>query len=147
MSIIEEMNMIRQNVKLIKQFSEIPEFAVLKSLMHLEISNIDSKDEDKCTEIIKSSEFYIKMCEVFPSFSKEFEALFIMVLRDFDLGPLDFMLNTMEGIANGSVTKDKGEMAIGEHLAEKFIKLTSNPSKDKKDKKDKKYKKYKKPKK
>jgi len=141
MSIIEEMNMIRQNVNLIKQFSEIPEIAVLKTSMHLELSNIDSKEdsyEDKCYEIIKGSDFYIKMCEVFPSFSKEFEALFIMVLRDFDLGPLDFMLNTMEGIASGSVTKDKGEMAIGEHLAEKFIKSTSNPSKNKKSKKSKK---------
>jgi hypothetical protein len=140
MSIVEEMNMIRQNVKLIKQFIEIPEIIALKLSMNQQLSTINSKDsdyEDKCYQIIKSSEYYIKMCEFFPSFSKEFEALFIMVLRDFDLGPLDFMLDTMEGISNGSVTKDKGEMAIGEHLAEKFIKST-DPGKDKKYKKSKK---------
>ena len=131
MSIIEEMSMIRENVKLIKQFSQISEIAVLKTSMHLELSNLNSKEsdyEDKCLEVVKKSEFYIRMCEVFPSFSKEFEALFIMVLRDFDLGPLDFMLKTMEGIANGTVTKDKGEIAIGEHLAEKFIK-SNDPGK------------------
>jgi hypothetical protein len=132
MSIIQEMGMIRENVKLIKQFSLIPELATLKSSMHLDLSNLDSKDEkyeDKCAETVKSSEFYIRMYEVFPSFAKEFEALFIMILRDFDLGPLEFMLNTMEGIANGTVTKDKGEMAIGEHLAEKFIKSSADSSK------------------
>ena len=93
--------------------------------MHLNLSKLESKDsnyEDKCYEVVKNSEYYIKMCEFFPSFSKEFESLFIMVLKDFDLGPLDFMLNTMKEIANGSVAKDKGEMAIGEHLAQKFIK-------------------------
>ncbi len=137
MSIIEEMGMIRENVKLIKQFSKIPEIAVLKTLMMTELSELDSSIsnyEDKCDKVVKSSDFYIKMCEVFPSFSKEFEALFIMVLRDFDLGPLDFMLQTMEGIANGTVTKDKGEMAIGEHLAERFIK-SSDPGQGNKRKK------------
>ena len=66
------------------------------------------------------------MEKVLPSFSKEFEALFIMILRDFDLGPLEFMLSTMEGISSGNITKDKGEMALGEHLAEKFVKASAS---------------------
>lgn len=140
MSIIQEMSMIRENVKLIKQFAEIPEIAVLKSTMILALSELDSRDEayeDKCAEVVKSSDYYIRMEGCFPSFSKEFEALFIMVLRDFDLGPLEFMLSTMEGIASGTVSKDKGEMAIGEHLAEKFIK-SNKPNKPNKSNKSRK---------
>jgi hypothetical protein len=38
------------------------------------------------------------------------------------------MLSTMESIAAGNINKDKGEMAIGEHLAEKFIKANPNPN-------------------
>ena len=91
-----------------------------------QISELDPKIEsyeEKSIDVAKESEYYKRMKEVLPSFSQEFEALFIMVLRDFDLGPLEFMLNTMEDIAVGKIDKNKGEMSIGEHLAEKFIKV------------------------
>lgn len=125
MDIMNEMNVIRENIKLIKQFSEIPEFAALKKQMKVSILKIDSNSsdyEDKIYQTVKDSEYYKQMVNVLPSFANEFDALFIMVLRDFDLGPLEFMLNTMGSIASGTISKDKGEMAIGEHLAEKFIK-------------------------
>jgi len=128
---MNEMNVIRQNVNIIKQFAEIPEFSSLKKQMKVSILKIDSNlsdYEDKVYQTVKDSEYYKSMEEVLPSFSKEFEALFIMVLRDFDLGPLEFMLSTMESIAAGNISKDKGEMAIGEHLAEKFIKTNIKPN-------------------
>lgn len=129
MEIINEMNMIRKNVQIIKQFAQIPEFAILKVHMMDIIAEIDPKNtdyEDKTIEVVKESEYYKRMKEVLPSFCQDFNALFMMVLRDFDLGPLEFMLNTMEGIASGNIDKDKGEMSIGEHLAEKFVKQAPN---------------------
>lgn len=134
MDILNEMNTIRNNVQIIKQFAEIPEFAVLKDHMFDMIDDINTEItdyENKVFDVIKESEYYKRMKEILPSFSQEFEALFIMVLRDFDLGPLEFMLNTMEGISTGKIDKDKGEMCIGEHLAEKFIKQDSNSHKSK----------------
>jgi hypothetical protein len=134
MEIMNEMNVIRQNVAIIKQFAEIPEFASSKKQMKLSILKIDSNLSDydeKVFQTVKESEYYKLMEGVLPSFAKEFEALFIMVLRDFDLGPLEFMLSTMESIAAGNINKDKGEMAIGEHLAEKFIKANPNLNRSK----------------
>jgi hypothetical protein len=126
MKIINEMNMIRENVNIIKQFAEIPKFADLKNQMKQSIFIVDanvSDYEETVNQIVKESRYYKSMEEVLPSFAKEFDALFIMVLKDFDLGPLEFMLSTMESIASGNISKDKGEMAIGEHLAEQFIKI------------------------
>jgi len=128
MNSINEMNVIRQNVKIIKQFAEIPEFADLKKQMKQSILKVDSNlsdYEERVNQIVKESKYYKSIEEVLPSFAKEFDALFVMVLKDFDLSPLEFMLSTMESIASGNISKDKGEMAIGEHLAEQFIK--ANP--------------------
>lgn len=132
MDIFGEIDTIRQNVKIIKQFAEIPEFAALKKQMKTSILKIDSNSsdyEEKIHTTVKNSEYCKSMEDVLPSFAKEFEALFIMVLRDCDLGPLEFMLTTMGSIASGTISKDKGEMAIGEHLAEKFIKAGPNTNK------------------
>lgn len=124
MSIVNEMNSIRANINLIKQFSEIPEYSRLQKSMLNKINKLDPTSKeytDKVYEIVKNSEYFKKMKELLPSFSVEFEALFIMALRGSDLGPLEFMLNTMENISNGTISKDKGEMSIGEHLGDKFI--------------------------
>ncbi len=116
---------IRNNIKMIKQFSEIPEMKLLKTEMNKNLKN-NKLDENEIISLIKQSNYYNKMVSIFPTFAIEFEALFLMTLRDFDLGPLDFMLNTMDQVNNGNITKDKGEMSIGEHLAEKFVKLKRN---------------------
>ncbi len=116
---------IRNNIKMIKKFSKLPQMQLLKSEMdkQIELEKLNTNyTEDSIITTIKLTEYYKKMFSIFPTFAVEFEALFIMVLRDFDLGPLNFMLKTMDQIDNGTISKDKGEMSIGEHLAEKFVK-------------------------
>ena len=145
--VLEEMSKIRNNVKMIQQFAEIPEFAVLKIHMKDMIAEIDPlieqtneyKEKKKIDSQIKNyielvndvvinSEYYKQMKLIFPLFSNEFESLFIMVLKDSSLAPFEFMLNTMENVAKGSIEKDKGEMAIAQHLGEQFIKPVKVPS-------------------
>ena len=145
--VLEEMSKIRNNVKMIQQFAEIPEFAVLKIHMKDMIAEIDPlieqtneyKEKKKIDSQIKNyielvndvvinSEYYKQMKAIFPLFSNEFESLFIMVLKDSSLAPFEFMLNTMENVAKGSIEKDKGEMAIAQHLGEQFIKPVKVPS-------------------
>lgn len=98
-----EINLIKENIKMIQLFINIPE-----------IDEIKTKNKDEYREKLKS---------IFPSFEFNYPSLFDIIIFKDDLSPLDFILNTMEKIANGEQDKNKGEIAIGEHLAKKFVKM------------------------
>jgi len=98
-----EIYLIRENIKMIQLFINIPE-----------IEDIKFKNKEEYREKLKS---------IFPSFEINYPSLFDIIIFKDDLSPLDFILNTMEKIANGEQDKNKGEMAIGEHLAKKFVKM------------------------
>jgi hypothetical protein len=102
----EEINCIRKNIKMIQQFMTIPE-----------IESIRLNDSDAYKEKLKS---------IFTSFEFNYPSLFNLIISKEDLSPLDFMLSTMEEIVKGDKEKDKGEMEIGDHLAQKYVKIDPN---------------------
>jgi hypothetical protein len=99
----DEINCIRKNIKMIKQFMTIPE---------IESNRIH--DYDSYKEKLKS---------IFTSFELKYPSLFNLIISKEDLSPLDFMLSTMEKIVNGDKDKERGEIEIGDHLANKYVKI------------------------
>jgi len=102
----KEILSIRENVKMIQKFMQIPDIKLLSS------TNQESYKE--------------KMKSIFTVFELNYPSLFDLIISSDDLSPLEFMLSTMEQINNGQTDKDKGEMSIGDHLAAKYVKVDPN---------------------
>jgi hypothetical protein len=56
----------------------------------------------------------------FPTFASSFECLFEMIIRGDNMDTLNMMLSKFVQIHNGDIDKDKGELAIGEHIAKQY---------------------------
>ena len=108
----DNIDKIKETIKMIQQFMEIPEMIKLK------------KD---C-----SQEYIKKMTEIFPVFAENYNSLFNLIINDIDLNALNFMFETMLNISNGTLEKDKAEMAFGDYLATKYVKPKIDPKKLKK---------------
>ena len=105
----ENINKIKETIKLIQQFMNLPDMIKLK--------------KDNNEEYIK------KMTEIFPVFAENYNSLFNLVISENDLHALDFMFETMINISNGTLEKDKAEMAFGDYLATKYVKPKIDPKK------------------
>lgn len=105
----ENIDKIKETIKMIQQFMKIPEMTKLKK------SN--------------KEEYTKRMTDIFPVFAENYNSLFNLILDDIDLNALDFMFETMLNISDGTLEKDKGEMAFGDYLATKFVKPKIDPKK------------------
>jgi hypothetical protein len=92
---------IRDTVSLINKFKQIPEISNLKTIDFVSYNN--------------------KLKSIFPIFSTNYESLFELIINDYDLSPLELMLDNYNKISNGLIEKETAEKEIGEKLAEKFV--------------------------
>jgi hypothetical protein len=97
----EESVAIRNSVELIQQFMQVPQM--------IELRKNDYKEYEK------------QMQEIFSTFYKGFECLFEMVIRGDNMETLHMMLNQFVKIHKGEISRDDGELAIGEHIAKNKI--------------------------
>ena len=93
---------IKNTITLIQKFMKVPEFTKLKKKNFEEYSN--------------------KLKTIFPIFEENYSSLFELVIQEKDLSCLDFILNSMLNISNGTVDKESEEKEIGDYLAKKFVK-------------------------
>ena len=108
----DEINTIKKTIKLIQQFMEIPNIIELRSEYDIYVQKIKND---------RLKPYSQKLGEIFPSFSKDYDSLFEMVIIGADLKPLDFMFNTMLNVSNGDITQDDGEKGLGDFLATQFV--------------------------
>jgi len=133
----DEINTIKKTIKLIQQFMEIPNIIELRSEYDIYVQKIKILDNVKTSFNIdefkikkenlekirddKLKPYSQKLGGIFPSFSKDYDSLFEMVIIGADLKPLDFMFNTMLNVSNGDITQDDGEKGLGDFLATQFV--------------------------
>lgn len=97
----EDVNLMKETVKMIKKFMEIPEIKELKEL------NNDMYKE--------------KMSSYFPIFSTNYVSLFNLIIDGAEISILDNMLDQLLDIEQGYLSKDKVEQTLGDLLADKFL--------------------------